>query len=69
MQLRIELKEELLAESIQTLHNIYRAIEDDDFDGIDELSGAFSEAIVMANDILEWVAQAKASLARQGVAA
>lgn len=69
MQLRIELKEELLLESIQTLHNIYRAIEDDDLDDIEDLGAAFSTAVQMANDVLEWVAQAKASLARQGVAA
>lgn len=69
MQLRIELKEELLLESVQTLHNIYRAIEDDDLDDIEDLGAAFSTAVQMANDVLEWVAQAKASLARQGVAA
>ena len=69
MHLRLELKEEQLGEAVRALHGIYRAIEDDEFDSADELSDGFASAIKSANDVLEWVGQAKAELARQGIAA
>lgn len=69
MRVNLELKEDLLGEHILYLHNEHMAIEDGEIDDIEELSASFSVLVERANDILEWVAQAKAGLARQGVAA
>lgn len=69
MRLTIELKEEILAEAIQYAHSVYRAIEDEELDDIEDLSDGFATLLNAAENIMEWVAQAKASLARHGVAA
>ncbi|RUP35802.1 MAG: hypothetical protein EKK60_16920 [Gordonia sp. (in: high G+C Gram-positive bacteria)] len=68
MRVTLDLNEDLLGEHVLYLHQGHRAIEDD-IDDLEELSAVFQVLIERANDVLEWVAQAKASLARQGVAA
>lgn len=65
MRVTLDLKEDLLGEHVLYLHQSYRAIEDE-IDDIDELFAEFQVLTERAHDVLEWVAQAKATLALEG---
>lgn len=69
MRVTLDLNEDLLGEHVLYLHQGHRAIQGEEIDDLEELAATFYMLIERANDVLEWVAQAKAKLARQGAAA
>lgn len=72
-QFRVDLNEDELSATTGRMVRAWREIEECEIGsygyGMEDLSVVFGELISIANDTLEWVAQAKASLARQGLAA
>lgn len=66
--IQLDLNEEELRDIARQLNNTADSLEADD-DEFDLILTQINRASVLAEQVLEWVAQAKGTLARQGLAA
>lgn len=66
-QIRIDLNEEELRDLARQVNDIAAVL--DDSDDVETIGQQLELAIGAGESVFEWVAQAKATLARQGIAA